>query len=726
MPPRPDQRALKGRSDILRVTGPADASSGINAVAKAAETVGSAINAPLRAMAGQLEKEVEKDFEARGREQALAAPETKLANGGTVPRIALREGTSLTSEAFNRGVMSVAPQRLQSSLIEGMSAIEQQHVADPKGYETSANTLFQQLTNAAPDELKAALELDWTRRKTAGLQRQNKQFVDQEVAKVRATNADTLEQLGESAAMAAFNTVTTNPDERQVNGAIVEDARQKFDAILEQFDPLGDPIYSEEEKRKAKKAFEENLVIQGARGGFERASDKEKYIAAWLDRKKKDGDLGLDLIDRVGSELLSDLRVHNSLQASARRQSTKEVKEALEIYGRGEMPQGVMALRQRLGAVGDQASLDALDRAATLQQDMKHFRQSPLTEQMAMLQELRAKDTMTIEESDRMVAYEMNLGKAANGLKKDPIGWARQTDVIQDAPANPTSFAMPELLQREKTSQIVQDQYDLTRQPFLRPGEADIMAQNLSRMTPPEAIEAAANLGDLSMASQRDIVSKVGEKLPGMDVAIEMSMVKDGKEAAMLYFEGQRALLEGVDVQIPQMDLAEAMDAAGVTAAYVDQPEAFVSISRAAEGIAVALAMRENNITGAKDQLDQAVRLAAGGIVEHNGRPVAPPLPQMDEDEMEDMIERLSDGDLVTFGNGAPMFSNGKALTAEMLADDMQLKSFSPGQYLVVDEAGRAVITQDGPYLLDLREAWLEGRSAVRGDDTERAMMGGG
>ena len=713
---RPTDRQLRGRRDIVQIGPVADVTSGETAIARAADQVGRAINAPLRQLARQLEQETAQEFEARGREQALAAPEQTLPNGARVPQIALREGTSLTTEAFNRGVLSVAPQRLQTALIEGMDTLEQRHNGDPKGFEDGAQILFQQLTSAAPPELRAGLELDFTRLRVAGLQRQNKAFVDNEVSKVRSSNATLLESLGDSAARAAFGTITTNPEEREVNGLIVEDSREKLDAILGQLDPLGDPIYSPEEQRKIRKAFEENIVIEGARGGFARAVDKERYIDAWVSRQRREGELGLDLIDRVGAALLADLRVNNTLTAATRRQTGKEVREAVQIYGRGQQPAGIVALRQRLGAAGDEQSLDVLDRAAMLQQDVLRFRQSPLADQVAMLQELRSMESLTIEESDKLASYEANIGRAADALRKDPIGWARQTGVLQGPASDPMTLQVPDLLQRERNAQIAQSHFGLRRQPFFRPGEADIAAQNFQRLTAPEAADAAANLGELSRASQRDIVNSLGESIPGLDVGIEMAMTEEGRAASLVYFEGARALQETPELRVSDDFVVEALDSEGISAAYSQTPEAIASIAEATRAITAGLALREGKIGGIDQSLvDKAAKMASGGIIEFNDREIAPPFPQMEEGDFESLVAGLSTDDLTLFGSGSPIFKDGTALTAQVLRDDMQFLSFGPGQYMVVDEAGRAVITTDGPYVIDLREAWREGRSAVGG-----------
>lgn len=722
---RPTDRDLRGRRDILQVGPAPDVSSGQIAISRAAEQVGRAINAPLTQLAKQLEREVVQEFEMRGAEQAASAPDEILPNGARVPRIALREGTSITTEAFNRGVLSVAPQRLQASLIEAMDNLENRHTADPKGFAEGAQLFFDQLTSQAPPELRAALELDFTRRQVAGVQRQNKQLVDREINRVKASNATLLETLADSAGRAAFNTITTNLEEREVNGQIVEDSRERIEDVLGQLDPLGNPIYSPDQQRKIRRAFEENIVIQGARGGFTRAADKERYIDAWVSRQRREGELDLDLIDKVSSALLADLRVHNTLTASVRRESAKQVRDAIQIYGRGQQPAGILGLRQRLEATGDEQGLDALDRAANLQQDMLRFRQSPLADQSAMIETLRSMESLTIEESDRLNAYEMNIGIAADSLRKDPIGWARQTMVLEGQAANPMTFQVPDLLQRERNAQIVQDHFRLGRQPYFRPGEADIAAQNFRRMTPPEAANAAANLGELSRASQRDIVNQLGDSSPGLDVGIEMAMTNEGRPTSLLYFEGIRAIQEIPELRAPNDLIAEALDSEGVSAAYAQTPEAIDSLAEATRAIAAGLALRNGQLTSVDEQISKAARLASGGIIEFNGRQIAPPLPDLDEGDFSDFINNLTAEDLIRFGNGTPMFQNGTELTPSVLQEDMQFLSFGPGQYMVVDEVGRAVITQDGAYVIDLRDAWLEGGSSTTStmiEDLTRAL----
>ena len=58
------------------------------------------------------------------------------------------------------------------------------------------------------------------------------------------------------------------------------------------------------------------------------------------------------------------------------------------------------------------------------------------------------------------------------------------------------------------------------------------------------------------------------------------------------------------------------------------------------------------DLTYDADVYEQALRDVMGRPVEFNGRNILPPVPNMDEDDVEDAIQRLTFEDLQTFGNG--------------------------------------------------------------------------
>ena len=81
----------------------------------------------------------------------------------------------------------------------------------------------------------------------------------------------------------------------------------------------------------------------------------------------------------------------------------------------------------------------------------------------------------------------------------------------------------------------------------------------------------------------------------------------------------------------------------------------------------------------------------------------------MVEDALEDTMERLTQPDLIEFGNGVPLFSDGSPFTVSMFErglfhTDAQLVTSGFGKYLVLMPGlGYAVTGDGGAYELDLR-----------------------
>ena len=109
------------------------------------------------------------------------------------------------------------------------------------------------------------------------------------------------------------------------------------------------------------------------------------------------------------------------------------------------------------------------------------------------------------------------------------------------------------------------------------------------------------------------------------------------------------------------------------------------------------------------DVYEQALRDVMGGPIEYNKRIILPPMPGMSEDAFEDLVERLTDADLVEFGNGAPVFEDGTAFTVGMFdrgffASDAQFVTSGFGRYMVfLDGLGFVLADGGGTYEIDLR-----------------------
>jgi len=139
-----------------------------------------------------------------------------------------------------------------------------------------------------------------------------------------------------------------------------------------------------------------------------------------------------------------------------------------------------------------------------------------------------------------------------------------------------------------------------------------------------------------------------------------------------------------------------------------DTATALAPILDAATALYAARRVPSGDFTYDPDAFELALQEVTGGVFEFNGRNILAPIPGMTEDAFEDAIERLTDHDLVVFGNGVPQFANGEIVTREMLESslfgpEIQLVTAGFGRYRAVFPGLGYIMTEDGePYEIDL------------------------
>ena len=100
-----------------------------------------------------------------------------------------------------------------------------------------------------------------------------------------------------------------------------------------------------------------------------------------------------------------------------------------------------------------------------------------------------------------------------------------------------------------------------------------------------------------------------------------------------------------------------------------------------------------------------------GGVIAFNGRNIIAPVPGMSEDDFEDLIEGLSQDDLIIHGNGFPEFADGNSFQVEMFESSLfgseaQLITSGFGRYFVLYPGLGFVLTETGePFELNLGAA---------------------
>ena len=126
------------------------------------------------------------------------------------------------------------------------------------------------------------------------------------------------------------------------------------------------------------------------------------------------------------------------------------------------------------------------------------------------------------------------------------------------------------------------------------------------------------------------------------------------------------------------------------------------------EALYAARRIHTGDLSYDADAYETALADVVGGVFEFNGRNIIAPVLGMDEDLFENLMETVTQEDLLAWGNGAPEFENGNAFDVEMFESsffgpEAQLVSSGFGRYLVTFPGLGFVQTETGdPYELDL------------------------
>lgn len=733
---RPNDRALRGRNDVISSPGTFDASSGGLALADALSAAGRQAAAASAKAGDELTRQVIEVEKAKGRERALDQERTTLANGQEVPIVALRPDNTVASRAFNEGVMQVLPNRLRASMLRGLSSIEQQARGDPVAYRREANSFFQGFNQQVPEELRDDFELQFQSLSLAAQRRQEVLFGRRATQQARESNSTLIESLVATGEREAFGLVTPNPEERALAGANVQDQRELLEDALNQTDPMGDAVYSGDEQARIMKAFDQRVLTASALGGMQRAPDKEAYVEKWVDQQRKDGEIGFDMIDKVSARLMAELRRDNAANNVALREYRGEARGLVSVLDAGRTPPGLMEVRREGINMGAEAEVAAIDQAINRRDLMLNFVQQSPGAQAAEIRDLASKPEITPEELALQEAYTREHVATIKGIREAPYARALQTGMINGiTPLG--EFSPDELDARAEQKAFLEEQWG-TRLPYLRPGEAESIVETVVGGDPDSALQILGGLNGTDPSLHEGIALQLSERSPAIARGFQFAGLEAGQANASLVIQGVQLLqAEGIGDLKPT---ATAMRTA-IETTYGDigaqDPRFFEQISATTEAIYIAR-LRNKGETALNEQLlQEAAEQSAGaiidtegelrgGVLEFGGRKTLPPAPGVTSDDFEGMLRSLSPQDLTTYSQDGrpPTFADGRAMTPEMLTvgigtaanlggfftqDPWIFEPAGQGKYLLRNTSGAYMQTSAGPYVLDLGQAWADG-----------------
>lgn len=381
---------------------------------------------------------------------------------------------------------------------------------------------------------------------------------------------------------------------------------------------------------------------------------------------------------------------------------------------RGVIPADLPAfLRQHAGTPVAAMAARALDEA----REVQAFTRQPLDRQGAYLAELEAGaaagtyDAAQLAQLDRIRKAADATRAAADAdplaayaataqLGMEPVDWLAEPEQLHQALAGRAALA------REAGSWTGREV------PILAKEETRRLASLWSAATSPDkagilaAIEQAAGADGLARLAQ-----DIGSDQPILAAAAQAPpATRERILAGAEILKTNPALAPRADTKAWNDVLSPA-----VGNAFRRTPRSLANARAAAAAIYAERSMAAGDLSGVLDQARAAesIEEATGGILEWNDAQLLAPLPGMSQDQLDDAMEGLSDGDL---GRSPPLTADGSAVTADFIRRRGVLTSVGPGQYEVSTTLGVALVDQAGqPYVLDLRAVLERPRRRVEG-----------
>ncbi|MHC4716871.1 MAG: hypothetical protein ACYS5V_07875, partial [Planctomycetota bacterium] len=480
------------------------------------------------------------------------------------------------------------------------------------------------------------------------------------------------------------------------------DARRKY---LEAADPL-----------------QATTVLQGARAAIQSADlkgaiDTETAEATWRAFQEESAEgrvLMMSDAEQIAAlssngrtvSLIDPVRRAVMLKQAQGRQNAvarQAVNDALTVLNFGMTPADLPAVQALAKGTEYEATLNAAveDRAI-----VESFIKRPLPEQAAGLRAFGSRTTATVRE----VELQQRLGRAHSQIVTSArqgygLSAARDAGVIGDvAPFDP---ADPDALRTRASQAQAASAWVGGPVSVVTPEEAAALAGAIDDATPGEVAGLLQGLHEgLGRDGAMSLAGGVAPKRPELSVAI--SMVPDDPLLAREIVLGGRLVRANPDVKPTKTERIPAIESvvgdlftpetAGVLENFMDAGTALYAGRKVPTG----------DMSYDDDEFEEALADVMGRPVEFNGRNVLPPIPGMDDDDLEDVVDRLTDDDLVGYGNGVPVFADGSAFTVGLFNrglfhTDAQLVTSGPGRYLLHMPGLGYAMTDSGAYELDLR-----------------------
>ena len=242
---------------------------------------------------------------------------------------------------------------------------------------------------------------------------------------------------------------------------------------------------------------------------------------------------------------------------------------------------------------------------------------------------------------------------------------------------------------------------------ILNPAEQDSLV-SMFASTPTQNLQIV--LDNLSAGLGREGLDRTAALIANDDplLGYALSYSKESPTLAIQALEGQRFLAENNEFEPTKEETL-----AGVEQSYGNlfafAPNAQRGFIDAASAVYALERQRNGKLSFDQSDFEEVLTRVAGTPVEYNGQRLLPPTPNMTENDFEDLIDSLSNEDLVSLGTGKPVGLDGQSFDVELFQRGFfnsaraTLVTSGFGRYIIRGPGGGIVQNENGgTYELDL------------------------
>jgi hypothetical protein len=348
------------------------------------------------------------------------------------------------------------------------------------------------------------------------------------------------------------------------------------------------------------------------------------------------------------------------------------------------------------------------------QQKVAGFASRPAAERAEILNGLRNERATpgvgTDPLSDKLLTAATTMDEKLRAAAKDnPWEAAQHAGVIKDAgqidPANPAQ-ALQVVQQRMATLPLI-ERWTGDRASPLQPKEAETVSKMVRAMPFDQAASFLGNLGQA--VGEQERIAAVGKQLHDKDGTLGLAMLyansqtTQGRYTAELVLRGEQALKDKQVLDDSTKSTGwKAQIAAQINGAYSNR-----EVENATKQAAyLIMAARSSDTTQGGVDIENAVKLATGGIVERNGGKV--PLPYgMTEGDFDKRVKAITPESLASQAPGGTVRAGSATLPlaefvkglpdAQLVHAGQGLYSVRAGSGFVLNSAGQRIVLKVNP-----------------------------